>query len=106
MDGHFDITNKIDRSIRRCKTRAFAAELFAANPRAPGMSNKWTGIAKLWRDLADLQERTARSGARIAKQFAELKAQVGDRECNTPQKLGSKAILAEASPRDARHSGV
>jgi hypothetical protein len=54
---HFDITKKHHREVRLCKTRAFAAELFAAFPRDPDMESRWRDIAREWWNVAEMKER-------------------------------------------------
>ena len=71
--GEFDIANKSDREIRLCHTRAFVADLFAAHPRSPDMSRRWSDIAREWRDLARLQERTAASYRKIEQMLDDLR---------------------------------
>ena len=78
MAHPFDIKNKADREVRACRTRAFAAELFAAYPSAPGLECRWAEIARGWREIADMKERSAESAARITQRIEELKAEVRD----------------------------
>jgi hypothetical protein len=76
MAHPFDIKNKADREVRAWRTRAFAAELFAAYPRAPGLEYHWAEIARGWRELADMKERSAESAEQIRQQIEALKADV------------------------------
>lgn len=54
--ANFDIANKKDRDLRRCRTRAFAAHLFARYPLHPSNAEAWAYVARAWEDLAILKE--------------------------------------------------
>jgi hypothetical protein len=63
--GHFDITDRKDRDLRRCQTRAFAARLFSEYPLHPSNADIWAEVARSWDDLARLKSHIAMTEARI-----------------------------------------
>jgi hypothetical protein len=59
----FDMTDKVDRDLRRCRTRAFVARLFAAQPVHPSNGAVWDYIADSWEHLAVIKENEMRAHA-------------------------------------------
>jgi hypothetical protein len=70
--GSFDINNRIDRDLRRCRTHAMTARLFAAQPRDHGNAVIWEEIARSWDELAALKEQVRLSNASIARAQDQL----------------------------------
>ena len=59
--AHFDIADKVERDVRRCKTHALVACLFAIRPVHQSNSDVWENVASSWDDLASLKERIMKS---------------------------------------------
>ena len=78
--GSFDITSDIDRDVRHCKTRAFAARLFAGHPLHHANSDIWEDVARAWDELARMKERQARAAAQIARASAYVAPQLPARD--------------------------
>jgi hypothetical protein len=55
----FDIADRIDRDIRHCRTRAFAARLFASHPLHHSNAPAWERVARAWEELASLRAQVA-----------------------------------------------
>lgn len=58
--GGFDYFNQSHRQVRKCRTLAIKAALYAKEPAYSSVASSWTYIAQSWTDLADMKERMSR----------------------------------------------
>jgi hypothetical protein len=63
----FDRGSKLENEVRRCKTRALGARLFAGHPADKLDQQVWDDIAFAWDDLAALKQRIAKTDLETAK---------------------------------------
>jgi len=61
--GRFDIANPIEREAQRCRTRAYCAHLFAADPADQSNAGVWANVVSGWDMLALLKARLAEERA-------------------------------------------
>ena len=75
----FDIADRLDRDIRHCRTRAFAARLFARRPIHHSNAAAWEQVARAWEDLALLRAQVAVTNRQIRDAEERLQAELDKR---------------------------